>query len=130
MEPTLYKVSGTWTVVTVVFWLIVGVLAAFTAIVPLVAAVLIIRALLRYASTSVTLDEGGVTLRLGLLSVNETRFPITNINAVSTSFNVVGERFDFGSIALSVGNDRNEIKLSNLGGCRDLKERLEPLLVK
>jgi len=130
MEPTRYNVSGIWTVVTVVFWLIVGVLAAFTAIVPLVAVVLIIRALLRYVSTSVTLDEGGVTLRLGLLAVNETRFPIGNINTVSTSVNPIDARLDFGSLTLSVGNDRNQIKITNLGGCQDLKERLQPSLAR
>lgn len=130
MEPRTYKTSGSWVVATVIFWLIAGVLASFTVVVPLAAVAMIVRAVLKFVATSVTLDQSSVTLRLGLLSVNETRFPITNINSVSTSFNIVGERFGYGSIALSVGNDRNEIKLSNLDGCRDLKERLEPLLVK
>lgn len=127
MEPTVYRISGSWLFASIIFWFIASVVASRTIIVPLVGVVLIVRALLVYASTRVTLDEHGVMLKRGLIVTNEQRLPFSSIQSVSTSVNPLGNWLDYGAIALAVGNDRNHIKISNLCGCMDLKAQLEGL---
>lgn len=127
MEPTVYRISGSWLIASIVFWFIAAIVASPTIIVPVIGVVLIVRALLLYASTRVTLDEHGVTLKRGLIITNEQRLPFASIQSVSTSVNPLGNWLDYGAIALAVGNDRNHIKISNLCGCMDLKEQLEGL---
>jgi membrane protein YdbS with pleckstrin-like domain len=125
MEPTIYRISGAWVIASIVFWLAAAVIGVATVIVPTLSVILIIRALLLYASTRVTLDEHGVTLKRGLIVTNEQRLPLASIQSVSTSVNPIGNWLDYGTIALAVGNDHNHIKITNLSGCADLKQQLE-----
>lgn len=125
MEATEYRVSGTWTLISVLFWFAASVFASFTVVVPLIGVVLIIRSILLYTRTRVIVDGVGVTLKQGLLTIQEKRFPLANIHAVSTSVGPLASQFDYGTIALSVGNDKNEIKIGNLAGCQDLKQQIE-----
>jgi membrane protein YdbS with pleckstrin-like domain len=126
----IYKVSGIWMGISIAFWLVAGVFASFTVIVPLIAVIMVIRAILLYLSTEVTLDEGGVTLKQGIITKQEKRFPIGNIHTVSTKVGPLAAQFDYGIISLSVGNDRSQITIRNLAGCQDLKQRLEPIMAK
>jgi membrane protein YdbS with pleckstrin-like domain len=125
MESTQYRVSGAWTLLSIAFWFLASVFASFTVVVPLIGFILIIRSVLLYTRTSVVLDDAGVGLKQGLLTIREKRFPLANIHSVSTSVGPIASQFDYGTIALSVGNDKNEIKINNLAGCQDLKERIE-----
>jgi membrane protein YdbS with pleckstrin-like domain len=130
MEPTSYKISGAWVIATILLWLAAGIFAAFTVVVPIIAVILIGRAILIYLTMSVILDAHGITWRQRFITTEEKRFPISNIHAVSTSVGPIGSQFDYGTIALSVGNDRQQIKIGNLGGCRDLKQKLDELMSK
>jgi membrane protein YdbS with pleckstrin-like domain len=130
MEPMIYKVSGIWMSISIAFWLAAGVFASFTVIVPLIAVIMVIRALLLYLTTEVSVDDGGVTLRQGVITKQEKRFPIGNIHSVSTSVGPLAAQFDYGTLSLSVGNDRSQLTIRNLAGCQDLKQRLEPIMAK
>lgn len=125
MEPTIYRVSKEWMSAQIVFWLAAGIFAALTSIVPLIGCIMIVRAIGSALTTSVLFDERGITLRNRLITTNEQRLPLEHINAVTTSTNPLGTMFDYGTIALTVGNDRNQIKVSNLTGCADLKARID-----
>jgi membrane protein YdbS with pleckstrin-like domain len=126
-EPTEYRVSKTWMLWWVAFWLIGAGVASMTAIVPLIAVPLIFWAVGHYLRTTVILDQHSVTLRRRLITTTEKRFPIRNIHAISTSIGPLGQRLDYGTLVLSVGNDRTTIKIRHLEGCEDLKDQLDHL---
>ena len=130
MEPTTYKLSIAWLLTSLVFWLVGGAIASMTVIVPVIAFIMIVRALLLYFTTSVTLDQTGVSLHRGTFTKTEQRLALGNINAVTTKVGILGNRFDYGTILLTVGNDRNQITVGNLEGCRDLKQQLDPMLAR
>ena len=128
MQPLTYRVSPLWLVVTAIFWVILAFLLPFTIVVPVIAVIVIVRALALYASTRVVLDDNGITLRQGFITTREMRLPVGKINAIATSVGPVGAILNYGSIALTVGNDENRIKIANLGGCLHLKDQLDRLV--
>jgi membrane protein YdbS with pleckstrin-like domain len=127
IEPTEYRVSKIWMIWWIIFWLIGAGVASMVPLVPLIASILIIWAVGHYLRTSVILDQQSVTLRRRLITTTETRFPIRNIHSISTSIGPLGNKLDYGTLVLSVGNDRNTIKIRNLEGCEDLREQLDQL---
>lgn len=129
-QPMEYAVSRQWLTITVIGWGLVMIVTAVTILLPIVALVAMGAAILRSLTTHLVLDDSGVTLRQGLVVINEQHLPFTKIHAVTSAIGPLGRRFDYGTIRLSVGNDQNHITVANLAGCADLKRRLEAHLAR
>lgn len=83
---------------------------------------------MHYISTSVIVDNKGVTYRTGILTASERHIQYSAINTLDIRQDPIARMADYGDIYIYTGNDKTKIRLKGIDQPRKLKRLIEERL--